>query len=146
MILTLCRRNICYAVVQFTEWKSGTSILAVPESWLIDKGKRLLCYFTKSNAQKLIEQQAVARGDWKMYPVRRQSVKSISNYDTALRKESEARFTSGVDTDREADDEHLKVPKAVKRKSSQPVLTGIENMKSAGLFLSYHIVFSLKCT
>lgn len=88
-----------YVVVQFTRWKSGTSALAVPESWLFAKGKELICYFPKSNAAKLIEQEATPRGDWKTYPVRRLSMKTIPNYDKALRKESEARFTSGVDTD-----------------------------------------------
>lgn len=100
--MALCSsfRNIMgYAVVQFTNWGKGKSIMAVPESWLFEKGKDVICHFPKVNGHKLIQQQAPVRADWKTFIVRRLTFKTICNYERALSKESEARYNSELDTD-----------------------------------------------
>jgi hypothetical protein len=45
-----------------------------------------MCYFPGINALKMIKQQVPARAGWKLYEVRRLSVKSLQTYEAALRK------------------------------------------------------------
>jgi hypothetical protein len=124
-----------YAVVQFTKWKNGTSVLAIPESWIFEKGKQLMCYFPWSNAQKLIEKEATPRGDWIMYEVRRLSTSNISSYEKAHKTESEARFTSEVDTNSESGGEHPQMSD-VEENTHQCVKKGVEHLKAKGLLLA----------
>jgi len=88
-----------YAVVQFTEWGDGMSVEAIPVSWLVNIGSRLMCYYPKTGKKKAVKSCCVPRGDWELHAVRRLSVKEISTYQSALMKEKKAMFTSGVDTD-----------------------------------------------
>jgi hypothetical protein len=99
-----------YIIVQFINWKDGTSLLAVPESWLVVVSEKCMCYFPKRNAAKLIEQQATARGDWQLFEVRKLSSKAIPHYDTARQKELDANFTSAIDSS----DEEQVIPLAKK--------------------------------
>jgi hypothetical protein len=54
-----------YVVVQFIKWKSGNSVQAVPESWVVMVAGRQMCYFPKTNAVKMIQQQVPAKADLK---------------------------------------------------------------------------------
>jgi hypothetical protein len=80
---------------------AGTSVLAVPEQWLVTIGQKLKCFFPKSNMKKAIKEQYAVRSDWKQYDVKRPSNKQIMSFDEALCKESKALTKlSGVDSDR----------------------------------------------
>jgi rRNA maturation endonuclease Nob1 len=113
-----------YAVV-FTNWKGGKYALAVPESWLIVVDNELKCYFPKYNAGKLIEKQAPVQTSWKLYTVRKISAKNITSYDDALRKESKAWFTLGLESD-ESEDEQLRAAKKAKRSADVSEKTKVE--------------------
>ena len=53
-----------YIVIQFIKWKGGKSVLAVPESWVVE-AYGMTCFFPRVNAEKLIKQQAIVKADWK---------------------------------------------------------------------------------
>lgn len=105
-------------------------MLAVPESWLVVTAGKLLCYFPKINAMKMIAQEAPVKADWKSYEVRKISTKVIHGYDKALRKETEAKFTSGIDTD---DDDQPAIPKTVKRR--RVLMETNENPDASGKYV-----------
>jgi hypothetical protein len=88
-----------FAVVQFTNWGKGNSVMSIPEKWLFTTRNELWCYFPNTNELSHIKNCTAPRADWKKYAVRRLSKKPINSYTKALEKESEARFTSGVDTE-----------------------------------------------
>lgn len=91
--------------------KGGKSVLAVPESWIVVVNNQLKCYFPKYNAAKLIEEWAPAQTGWKLYSVRKISTKSIKSYAIAVKKESKAQFTSGVDSDSNDEECHRSRPR-----------------------------------
>ena len=101
-----------YVVVQFIKWKSGNSVQAVPESWVVKVAGRQMCYFPKNNAVKMIEEQASAKANWNSFEVRILSTKPIKSYDKALKKETNAKFTSGIDSD----DEEPEIKQPTKRR------------------------------
>lgn len=124
-----------YAVVVFTNWKGGKYVLAVPESWLIVVDNELKCYFPKYNAGKLIEKQAPVQTSWKLYTVRKISAKNITSYDDALRKESKARFTSGLESD-ESEDEQLRAAKKAKRSADVSEKTKVVEDSTVARYLN----------
>ena len=93
-----------YAVVQFITWGKGSSVMSIPEKWIFNRENELWCYFPKVNQLSSIKNATVPRGDWKKYLIRRLSKKPIKTYEKALEKESETRFTSGIDTDSGAEE------------------------------------------
>lgn len=94
-----CSYIMSYAVVQFINWGKGNSVMSIPEKWIYCKKNELWCYFPKTNQLSHIKNCTTPRGDWKKYVIKRLSKKPINSYTKALEKESEARFTSGIDTD-----------------------------------------------
>jgi hypothetical protein len=114
-----------YAVVLFTDWKGGNSVLAVPESWIVVVNNQVKCYFPKYNAPKLIEQRAPVQTSWKLYSVRKLSVKSINSYAVAVKKESKARFTSSIESD-DLEDDQCGPSKKTKRVEDMPLARRLE--------------------
>jgi hypothetical protein len=88
-----------YAVVQFINWGKGNSVMSIPEKWIFSSKTDLWCYFPKNNQLANIKNCTTPKGDWRKYAIKRLSKKPITNYNKALEKESEARFTSGIDSD-----------------------------------------------
>lgn len=96
-------RTMGYVIVQFIKSGKGTTIQAVPESWLITKRNETMCFFPKYTVLKLIQQQSAPHADWKLYEIKQISLKTIITYDEALDKESVARYTLGIDSESKSD-------------------------------------------
>lgn len=94
-----------YSVVQFVGWDDGSSLLAVPVSWLFTNNSGTFCYFPKTSARKAIRQQTTPRNGWDVHAVKQMSSKTIPTYERALEKEIQALETSGIDS---TDDEKRK--------------------------------------
>ena len=76
-----------YAVVQFTEWGDGQSAEAVPVSWLMTVGRKLMCYYPKTGRKKVVKTRETPRGDWELHAVRRLTRNEIATYQTPCEKE-----------------------------------------------------------
>ena len=53
--------------VQFTEWGDGKSAEAVPVSWLMTVGRKLMFYYPKTGRKKAVETRETPRGDWELH-------------------------------------------------------------------------------
>jgi hypothetical protein len=99
LMYVFCTGIIVYAAVQFVTWRGGNSVMSIPETWVFNQGNELWCYFAEFNQLTHIKNATMPRGDWKKYQIKQLSRKPIKTYEMALEKESEPRFTSGIDTD-----------------------------------------------
>ena len=88
-----------YAVVQFTEWKDGRSVEAVPCSWVVQIGQRQMCYYPKTGSKKAIQTCQPPRGDWDLHAIRKLTRTDILSFKKALKKESKSLKTSNVESD-----------------------------------------------
>ena len=124
----MCCSIMVYAIVQFINWGKGNSVMSIPEKWLFQKKSELWCYFPKANPVSHIRNCTTPRGDWRKYAVKRLFKKPIHSYSKALEKESEARFTSGIDTD-----------------SSPETPVAAKNSRATGLYFAFPKQRSVFC-
>jgi hypothetical protein len=110
-----------YTVVQFLDWKSGKSTLAVPQSWIVRNGDSTMCYFPKKNAQTCIKNQDPARADWLTYTVKRLTSKLLPTLKKAEKKVEQCLETSTVETSDTSEDENTVIADDTrKRKHNLP--------------------------